>query len=354
MKRYSSRQLVLAKCAVVALSALIAGPFLADGPNEVAVSILALAIVVSVFIGAYEGLAHALAAVLGRLWRDGTPPEQPPAEQASPLQPYRASAQGPRPGDVLHAVLAFLAGQGLVWFIVGIAAARRVGMDVGHATFIRALLPMVPVALPGSLVAGGLALLLVLRGWQRRFGASALQRILGLSWGSARQIAAGALAGAVVVIVVLPLAALEPNRAAPPDLLTQLAVSSRAALRAWMISAVILAPPIEELMFRGVLLGSLAENWSLRGAALVSGVTFWLMHAPEFVHWPAAVSIAVLTILVTWLRVRTRSLGPSIAAHFAYNLLLAVFMSLALAYKTEEPKWAQSGPTQPTRQAAMR
>jgi membrane protease YdiL (CAAX protease family) len=107
-----------------------------------------------------------------------------------------------------------------------------------------------------------------------------------------------------------------------------------------MISAVLLAPPIEELMFRGALLGGLADTGNIRKAAIISGTTFWLMHGPEFVHWPAAVAIGLLTVLATVLRLRHRSLGPAIAAHFGYNLILAGVISLAMLAGPEKARWA--------------
>jgi membrane protease YdiL (CAAX protease family) len=196
-------------------------------------------------------------------------------------------------------------------------------------------------------------LLLVLRRWRKRLGAAALGGILGLSWGRPRQVVNGVLGGAALAVFVLPLMALVADRPEPPDLITQLAGSSNSALRAWMISAVLLAPPIEELMFRGVLLGALANTWNIRAAALISGTTFWLMHGPEFVHWQAAVAIGLLTILATGLRVRSRSLGPSIAAHFGYNLVLATVISIAMVSRPAGTKWARGQHLQRTAQLAV-
>jgi membrane protease YdiL (CAAX protease family) len=229
----------------------------------------------------------------------------------------------------------------LVWSIVGVIAAARTGKGGGQGDLLQALIGLVPVALPGSLIAGGIALLLVLRSWRKRLGAGALRSLLGLSWGRPRQVVNGALGGAALAMLILPLMGLVTHRPEPPDLITQLAGASNSTLRAWVISAVLLAPPIEELMFRGVLFGALANTWNIRAAAFISGGTFWLMHGPEFVHWPAAVAIGLLTIFATWLRVRSRLLGPSIAAHFGYNLVLATVISLAMVSGAGGTRWAR-------------
>jgi CAAX protease family protein len=337
MNRYSRRQLVLAKCVVIALVALVAGPRLAGDPREIPISILVVLALVGAAVGVYEALAHGLAIMLGRSRRD-TPVT--PGEAVEARTVTAPSASGLRRRDVVSVLLAYIGAQALVWTIVGVIAAVRAGRAGDHGDLLKALTGLVPVALPGSLLAGGVALLLVLRRWRRRLGASALASLLGLSWGRPRQVVNGVLAGAALAMFILPLMALMADRPEPPDLMTQLAGSSNQALRAWMICAVLLAPPIEELMFRGALLGGLADTWNIRAAALISGATFWLMHGPEFIHWPAAVAIGLLTILATWLRVRSGSLGPSIAAHFGYNLVLATVVGLALVYKVEETRWA--------------
>jgi membrane protease YdiL (CAAX protease family) len=238
------------------------------------------------------------------------------------------------------ALLAYLAGQGLVWLVVGFVAVSRAGRAAGPAGVLREVALLIPIALPASLLASAIALIWVLRSWSRRLGAAALGEVLGLSWGTSRQLFRAALAGAVLALVVLPLVSTLSSTRPPPDVTTQLAMSSRRAWGAWIFSAVLLAPPIEELMFRGAFLGGLAQSWSLRAAALTSGLTFWLMHGPEFVHWPAAVSIGLLTVLTTTLRLRTRILGPSVAAHFGYNLMIAFMVSLAMLIQPTASRWA--------------
>ena len=337
MSRYSRRQLLLAKCLVVVLVALVAGPRLADSPDEIPISVLVVLALVGAAVGVYEAVAHGFAIVLGRSWRDAPVTEKEPVDAPAVPAP---SGSGLHRRDVVGALMAYIGAQVLVWTIVGVVAAVRAGRGGDNSDLFKALTGLIPVALPGSLLAGGIALLLVLRRWKARLGIGALASLLGLSWGRPRQVINGALAGAALAIFILPLMTLMADRPEPPDLMTQLAGSSSRALQAWMISAVLLAPPIEELMFRGALLGGLADTWNIRMAAIISGATFWLMHGPEFVHWPAAVAIGLLTILATRLRVRSGSLGPSIAAHFGYNLVLATMVGLATLYQGEEARWA--------------
>jgi membrane protease YdiL (CAAX protease family) len=75
------------------------------------------------------------------------------------------------------------------------------------------------------------------------------------------------------------------------------------------------------------------------------------MHAPEWLrYWPAAVAIGLMTVIVTVIRTRTQALGPCIAAHSAYNLLMAsavfgVGADQGPGRDIEGSKWAQLPPT---------
>lgn len=48
-----------------------------------------------------------------------------------------------------------------------------------------------------------------------------------------------------------------------------------------------------------------------------------LLHVTEFTaYWPAAFAITALGASALALRIRASALGPAIAAHFAYNLVM--------------------------------
>src|SRR6476620_10521894 len=67
-----------------------------------------------------------------------------------------------RTRDVVAAFIAYFGAQALVWAVAGVLAALRVGNPNNTTELIRALGRVVPLALPGSFVAGGLALVLVI------------------------------------------------------------------------------------------------------------------------------------------------------------------------------------------------
>jgi membrane protease YdiL (CAAX protease family) len=88
---------------------------------------------------------------------------------------------------------------------------------------------------------------------------------------------------------------------------------------------VCVAPVVEELVFRGVLLSGLASRMRIGWAIVVSAVIFGLVHLPDFKFaWYPVPALILLGLVLAWLRVRTRSLWPSITLHATNNLVAAV------------------------------
>jgi membrane protease YdiL (CAAX protease family) len=318
-RHYSPRQLVLAKVLVIVLLALVWGPFMAKTSGQRGTMILGALVIVGLGVALYEFLAHALALVLGRV--------SPPAtEEAEPI----GSWTGERLsiplglGDTAAAFGWFLGAQVVVWIAAGIFAGLQ-SLNLGAGALQRAMVEVVPAALPASMAASGVALLLTLGRWRERLGPTTFDWVVAPSRGSTRNILLGIGAGIVVGAAIMALAQISEARpSGQPNILVQAMAKPGVGRWAFAVTAVALAPPLEEVLFRGALLGGLREAWGASWAATATGLTFWLLHAPEWLHyWPAALGIGLLTIVLTLLRLRTASLGPSIAAHCAYNLLLA-------------------------------
>lgn len=87
----------------------------------------------------------------------------------------------------------------------------------------------------------------------------------------------------------------------------------------------VLAPTVEELVFRGLLYGWIAGRWGSLPALIVSSLAF------AGAHWEPAHVVLVLPLgfLFGWLRRRTDSLLPSLVAHIVNNgfaLVAAVYL----------------------------
>lgn len=91
------------------------------------------------------------------------------------------------------------------------------------------------------------------------------------------------------------------------------------------VLVVCVAPVVEELVFRGVLLSGLASRMRIGWAIVVSAVIFGCVHLPDFKFaWYPVPALILLGLVLAWLRVRTRSLWPSITLHATNNFVAAI------------------------------
>lgn len=134
----------------------------------------------------------------------------------------------------------------------------------------------------------------------------------------------------VVPLVVLALRPLfgDPDVGAPVRDLIEQAPGARASVL--VLIAVVGAPLVEELFFRGLLLRSLQHRLGDGWAIVTSGLAFGLAH-PNELPFEAMVlvmaGLAALGMVLALLAVRTGRLGACILAHAMFNAI-----SLALAY----------------------
>jgi hypothetical protein len=93
----------------------------------------------------------------------------------------------------------------------------------------------------------------------------------------------------------------------------------------WVFTAVALAPPVEELLFRGILYGGYRKSLGPAAAAALTTFIFVLLHINELVHEPLATFvIGGLALLALWRRLRSNAIGPAIAVHVGYNTMIAI------------------------------
>lgn len=187
------------------------------------------------------------------------------------------------------------------------------------------------VAVPGS----GLVVLARLR--RNLAGASWPAVLAALGWRGAprRTILRWALFGAglaaLYAAVVIPhlLPPSSQDIASMSDLLDAKTPLGKIAL---ILLAVAIAPPLEEFVFRGILLNGFGASWGTWPAIVGSVACFALGHLDQVgSYWPAFLGIIIMAAIATGLRLRYRSLFPGIAMHAAYNGML---MALSLGAGT--------------------
>ena len=115
------------------------------------------------------------------------------------------------------------------------------------------------------------------------------------------------------------------------DTLHRMAFTPGLAQIMYFIVALLLAPVIEEMLFRGVFYGGYRKSFGPMWAALATSLLFAALHLPYYIHFlPNIVGIIGATLATLWCRLHWNAVGPAIAAHIGYNSM-AVFLVI---YKT--------------------
>lgn len=96
-----------------------------------------------------------------------------------------------------------------------------------------------------------------------------------------------------------------------------------------LVSTVVLAPLVEELLFRGLLLRSLLRRLEPATAILVSGIVFGAVHLLDPGALVAVPGLALLGTILSVVAFRTGSLSRPILIHAGFNLVTTVVALLS-------------------------
>lgn len=83
------------------------------------------------------------------------------------------------------------------------------------------------------------------------------------------------------------------------------------------IIIVIIAPILEEMLFRGVILRTLSDKWGIVTGSLISAFLFSLMHMP----WQSIIPIFILALIINSLVIKSKSIWPAISFHILNNAI---------------------------------
>ena len=115
------------------------------------------------------------------------------------------------------------------------------------------------------------------------------------------------------------------------DHFTALGLSSPFGFGVWVLLAVVVAPFVEEFVFRGVMLEGFRKRLGWTGSVLLVTTLFVLVHVHADVYAPWLPFAAAAGVVAALLRIRTGSLYPAVAAHFCHNLFMAIWLYLDAA-----------------------
>jgi membrane protease YdiL (CAAX protease family) len=93
--------------------------------------------------------------------------------------------------------------------------------------------------------------------------------------------------------------------------------------------AVFTAPLVEECVYRGVLYSGLRRVAGVWPSVLVVSALFAGVHFPQYWGaWAGLLSISILSVTLTIIRAKTKSIQPCIAVHVAFNAVSSVIILL--------------------------
>ncbi|HEX7816954.1 type II CAAX endopeptidase family protein [Dyella sp.] len=270
---------------------------------------------------------------------------------ALPSPPYAAPPPLPRAGSELEAprgwaALAMLVGYFGLQILVAAIIALVVGMvfAIGHhglsaaesSAQVKALLKQTDIRvllIGGSLLgASALIVLLVRRQWPQLWRVATPPGL-----GMTMPAQTSYLATALLVGLILPFVGgmitklLSQGHDVPQDIKQLGALASPWSKCILAGVAVLIAPVVEEILFRGVLLSAWLKRLPTGWAVAATSTVFALIHLPDLSFlWYGLPNLALLGVAFAWLRLKSGSLYPAMLAHAMNNLVtIGVWFAIA-------------------------
>jgi hypothetical protein len=97
-------------------------------------------------------------------------------------------------------------------------------------------------------------------------------------------------------------------------------LQARVSMTLFAVLGVLVAPLVEETIFRGFLYPVIARRLGVIAGVLITGILFGLMHAAQlWGGWGQIVLLIVVGVVLTWVRARTGTVAASYFVHLGYN-----------------------------------
>lgn len=127
--------------------------------------------------------------------------------------------------------------------------------------------------------------------------------------------------GALAIIIQLASAFVTTDRKLPIQELFQ----TREGVLFVAATAILVAPLVEETVFRGFLYPVLARSWGVAAGVIFTGMLFGLVHTMQLSGGYGQIGLLmVVGIVLTYVRARTGTVAASFLLHLGYNTLLFV------------------------------
>ena len=88
---------------------------------------------------------------------------------------------------------------------------------------------------------------------------------------------------------------------------------------------------MEELLFRGLIFGLLSKKMGVWGGSIVTTILFIALHLSKTsIESQQLIGVTILAIAAILLRIKSKSIGPSVTLHCFYNLTIDYFYIFCL------------------------
>ncbi|MBZ5698630.1 MAG: CPBP family intramembrane metalloprotease [Acidobacteriia bacterium] len=126
------------------------------------------------------------------------------------------------------------------------------------------------------------------------------------------------LSGGAMLALVVSFASgfLNPQSRLPIEQILQ----ARISVALFAVLGVLVAPLVEETIFRGFLYPVIARRLGIAAGVIVTGILFGSMHAAQlWGGWGQIALLILVGIVLTWVRARTGTVAASYFVHLGYN-----------------------------------
>ena len=182
-------------------------------------------------------------------------------------------------------------------------------------------------AIFGEVLAAGVAWILAIKYYEVQtdnFGKSAL----GLIGTSRCHVMLSILGGLILAASIILLEFLFPTgTTGGASVFDKFTMNGVAIRYSWLVAGILVAPFVEELLFRGVVFSIIKSHFNAICGAIVSVMAFMLVHTPQVGHdWKSALAIFALGMTCALIRVKGMSLWLAVAVHASYNAYLTLWV----------------------------
>jgi membrane protease YdiL (CAAX protease family) len=211
-------------------------------------------------------------------------------------------------------------------FVLFYAAAKQI--DIRNAEALKdfllndptAILIQIILVIPAHLFTLGLAWFIV-----TRFNEFSFREALGWKWGGFK------IWHNIIILVVFFLlaAGLTALIGEQDNELMRILRSSRSAVYVVAFLATFSAPIVEEVIYRGIIYSAFYKAFGLVTAVIVASTLFAGVHFLQYSGDIAAlIMICLLSLVLTFIRVRTKNLLPCIVFHTVFNGIQSILLIL--------------------------